>query len=816
MVALSPLEFKLLAYLMERPGQLITRDELLVEVWGYKAGLVTRAVDNTVRRLRKKLSHVSTWELSSVYGGGYLLELGSVGPPLPERLGLFLGREALVDRLMGRIQQPQIRLTLVGPGGTGKTRLALELAWNLPVPPIWVELSNCRTTDQALQAIAKACGVSSSDLDRHLAEFQGVLILDNVEQMVGPIQEMLERWPEPRVLMTSRLHVGAPREQVERVPPLELADALLYYRAIANESGAPSTHDGEEVAELVERLDRLPLAIAVMASMAGSLPANTAKDLPSLLDLQVAAQIGSRYSTLRAAVDWSWGLLDPELQDVVLRLSMFCDGFTTASCAKMLGVSQAQAANHVAQLQSVSMLKVQAGGEVRLYGVVRELAREQRESSAYDYGSAYQSWAVELVQANIDAAPFGPRWREMEPRLADLREALAGCVDPSARLWLTLGLSRWTWRDGNVGQVVTALEKAIQDAAPDGPLDAARHQLAVILLSARRPQEVLDLLSKINAAGNKALQGRCLSVRGAAHRMMGALDLARPDLLLAFELLRDRHLFDCYHTLIRLSMVEEFSSGPSHAEPYLWRAVEVVDELDNPYARIGLATQLGGCLGAQGRLQESIEIMLAALPATREIPFAANGLQLNLGLAYCDLGDYARAEVAYKVGLSSARRLGHRMNHPLFLANLGLLFLLQDRQAEALPWLRRAQAAGQRAGVYAQGSLGILELMRKRPKLAEKQLLLAVVQGTKFEMELTTSLSKCFLALAYLLQDRTSLARETFAQIPPADEDTDAVLHRRVAFLLGLESEWAPTELLCMDFVLLDRVRERYPSLPSP
>ncbi|HEV2895669.1 MAG TPA: adenylate/guanylate cyclase domain-containing protein, partial [Actinomycetota bacterium] len=284
---------------------------------------------------------------------------------LPPQLTSFVGREeeiAEVERLLGRTRL----LTLTGPGGSGKSRLALRVATEL-LPQYrdgscFVDLSP--VTDPALvpAAVANALGVPESPerpildgVKDHLRHRELLQVVDNFEQVAeaGPvIEELLTAAPKLRTLVTSRVVLSLRGEQEYPVPPLQVPDpeqlprdlaALTEVEAVrlfveraqaASPRFALTERNAPVVAEITARLDGLPLAIELAATRAKVLtPEQILARLKSRLSILTSGSrsVPERQRTLRAAIAWSYDLLDPVERRLFARLSVFTGGWTFES-----------------------------------------------------------------------------------------------------------------------------------------------------------------------------------------------------------------------------------------------------------------------------------------------------------------------------------------------------------------------------------------------------------------------------------------------------------------------------------------------------
>ena len=280
--------------------------------------------------------------------------LGGAGLALPTPPTAIVGREREVEELCELLALEEMRcLTITGPGGAGKTRLALEVAaqpgLDFPDGVVFVELAAVSEPALALTAIAHAVGVEESAgsleaaLERFLVRRALLLVLDNVEQVLGAspiVARLLAAAPRLKLLATSRIPL---RLRGEREFPLggltgEAAVALFAERAAAIR---PEFSPDAAVVELCEALDGLPLALELAAGRVRALsPEQLLERLSDRLALLAsgARDLPERHRTLRAAVDWSHELLEPAGQEALARLGVFSGGFTLAAADEVCHV----------------------------------------------------------------------------------------------------------------------------------------------------------------------------------------------------------------------------------------------------------------------------------------------------------------------------------------------------------------------------------------------------------------------------------------------------------------------------------------------
>jgi predicted ATPase len=407
------------------------------------AALVDRALTELgEHRLKDIAKPVSIYQL----GEGVFPPLKTISNTnLPRPASSFVGRTRERDELLALIRNGSRLVTLSGPGGAGKTRLALEVASEL-VPDFragvfWVALSALRDPALVTQTIAQTLG-AKKDLAEYVSERELMLLLDNFEQVVEAapeLSQLLEACPNLRLLVTSRELLRINGELDYLVPPLAEPEAVELFCERAR------LEPDETIAELCRRLDDMPLALELAAARTRVLtPAQILDRLGQRLDLLKGGRDADpRQQTLRATIEWSHDLLTGDEQQLFARLAVFAGGCTLdaaeAVCDADLDVLQS--------LVEKSLLR-HTGDRFWMLETIREFAAE-RLADQLEAGRIFErhaKWCLRLVtsaQGELRAAAAAEWLGRLNAELENLRRAIGWARDHDECLEVELVGAAW-------------------------------------------------------------------------------------------------------------------------------------------------------------------------------------------------------------------------------------------------------------------------------------------------------------------------------------------------------------------------------------
>jgi len=400
---------------------------------------------------------------------------------LPAQLTPFVAREALLAEIEARLADPGCRLlTLVGPGGSGKTRLAIEAASrqvDAYVQGVWfVSLAPVPSVSGIVPAIAQALsfsfhgeGPQEQQLIGYLRGKRMLLILDNCEHLVegtGLAARILEAAPHARICATSRAPLNVSGEQQHPIPgmdlPPEAAGATLTLQDAARYSalklfvaGAQRVRPGfalsednlADVVRVCRLMEGMPLGILLAAAWVSTLtPAEIAAEVGRSLDFLETdwRDVPARQRSMRAVFDHSWSLLGAREREVLAGLSVFTGGFTREAAQRVVGASLRE----LMGLVNRSLVHRTAGGRFELHELLRQYAAEKlgdvpevqletRNRHCAYYAAALERWDVELkgprqlvalseIEADLGNARLAWEWAVERRDVAHLQQGMDG------------------------------------------------------------------------------------------------------------------------------------------------------------------------------------------------------------------------------------------------------------------------------------------------------------------------------------------------------------------------------------------------------
>ena len=742
---------------------------------------------------------------------------------LRQQLTSFVGRETDIERLRDALAEHRL-VTLIGPGGSGKTRLAIEAAARLQPDfndGAWfVELAAVRDGDGVAPAMYAALKIGESaaadadgftvpivdQLIRHLVDRTLIVVLDNCEHVIADAAALAEALtsalPDLRVVATSREALAVPGEVLIPVGGLELDAAVTMFQdrgQAVRADFAITDANRELVDDICRRLDGLPLAVELAAARVRSLPL---AQLVERLDDRFRLLTGGartalpRQQTLRAVVDWSYDLLFEAERQVFARLSVFTGGCTLEAAEKVCSddvVAPDEICDLLLHLVDKSLVLADLGGDDEgrytqlqtLWQYARERLAESKDATACRDRHAH--WFLDLATS---ARPLlrgrtGPETRaRVDSDFDNLRAALdwfAANDDAAGALALVDGIA-WCW------------------FARNDPHEATRWLGDALAVSGRAPAELRSMVVAWHAYYGAQIFGPIgerAELEAAVETLRNGSDLRRlGDALMILAELRNRHN-DAAGSLVAVDEVR----------PVL---VQLEDEwgiaiCDSLTSR-NLALQ-GDLDGAADAARSSV----ARLKAIGEEWLVFEGLGL-LAILIEVRGELDEAATAYMELIDHGHRLGLPLYQTQWMMRLASLRARQGDDEAAEELFRAFLAADSIPNAHAWTLVGLAGALRRRGKLDEARVHLDEALEMYESLALESGCAAALTGLSWWAITAGDLdAASTFAAEAQrrAANDTDfpiAVAADMVAAAVAVSTNDSPEARITLDEVLERRL----------
>jgi predicted ATPase/class 3 adenylate cyclase len=646
---------------------------------------------------------------------------------LPVPITSFVGREAEMAEVKHLLAAARL-LTLRGPGGAGKTRLALQAATDLldRFPDgVWlVDLAPIREPALVAQTVASALGVREPGrppqdvLGDVLRERTALLVLDNCEHLLAACADLcallLPVAPGLRVLATSREPLGVAGERVFTVPPLSVPDAraadaetvalsaaarLFVERASLYRPGFTLTgENARAVGEIARRLDGIPLALELAAARIRVLSAQEiATRLEDRFRLLTGGPRGSlpHHQTLEAAIEWSYDLLAEEERRLFRHLSVFAGGFTLETAegvCRATGAAPPDMLDLLARLIDKSLVMVEPGDgrqtRYRMLETLRQFALPRLVASGEADAArrAHRAFFLQLAE-DAELRLQGPEQKAWLDRLEadhdNFRAALEWSrTDPDVETGVRLaGALWWFWEvRGYWTEGWRWLNELLPRARTATPAARVKLLNAAAGLALR-----LDDFERVEALASEALalsrdvhdrrtEASCLVILGI--HACRTENYGKAEILGGEGLTLATQLGDTVGTAwarATLGFVARSKGEAEKAQTLLEESLRQLTALGHTWAIAIVSINLGQLARDRGDLHAAVAFFEEALVRMRQIgdrSYIAYG-ELNLGIAVSAMGDHRRAAALYQDCLALRRDLGERRGIVTCLAALG-------------------------------------------------------------------------------------------------------------------------------------------------
>jgi len=639
---------------------------------------------------------------------------------LPLAQTSFVGRERELSELARVVADARL-VSLIGPGGAGKSRLAAEvISRSMPgADVVFMPLESVRLPHSLAPALASRLGVHdqpgvslSESLQAALAGAPRLLVLDGAESLrdeaAALARELLASVPALRIIVTSRVLLGVPGEVCWTVPPLACpsvaadaagiasSDAVQLFIARARDRlpGFQATDVAPHaIAELCRRLDGLPLAIELIASWVGTLSIREILQQRAVLlesEPAVTGQPGAR--RLADVLRVSYDLLDPAAQRMLAMLSCFAGRFGLADAGAVLGAGTAATAATLRALVDSSWLVVSRGTEQNLFSMletIRTFAAARLEESGEGPAARHRHarHVAELAVASEDGltGPDATSWAgRMEIAEPDLQIALqwaAASGDVELGLDAAGGLWRWWLMSGRLAQGRAWLARFLADAGPREDERTGRALCAAAVLAAengdyREAIRHADRAESIfTGLGLRERTAFAATVLASAHRYLGDTSAARHYFGVAMDLrtaLGDRRGVSV--AINNMALLDLDEGNLDQARQLFEQSLEIKRELGEQRSiAIGLAN-LADVLIRLGQWDAADRVLAEGAGLATGIPQIVGTIRCNQGNLAAHREDWTAAAEHFQAAIGASQAGGHP--HDAVEAMVGLARVL--------------------------------------------------------------------------------------------------------------------------------------------
>ncbi len=718
----------------------------------------------------------------------------------------FIGREAELADLSVMLNDPNLPfITIFGPGGMGKTRLALEAARRAEEPAVFVPLAAQLAGRPLASAVLEALGQTIKDASQAetllLERLEGqtmLLVLDNVEHLIEETRTFIEQLrglPQLGVLVTSRVRLGLAGERTFELgglvfPTVEISlsgerfedyDAmrLLFEAAKRSNPGLSlSTTDRLNAVSICERLAGVPLALELAGAWARMLSfTEIAIEIKRNLDFLSGSVSGlpERHRGLRAVFEYSWALLEPPAQKVLLKLAVFRGGFERTTALNVTGAGNLE----LLALLDHSLLRRMPGQQNRfdLHELIRQYALERLESEPGQAAQAREDHAKFFVQLSEQASLSlqgndQVLWLERlgferenlnaalswatEAHRAELGLRLAGALK---RFWDVRGHGRegrdWTER---LLALPEAQASTIRAKALLGVGSFATSQGDYSLAG----QYLHEALEIYRAADDQAGEATTLRILAELERVIGELERASKHLKASIAISRRlNQLGELANALTTLGIVFAYMDDNQTAKQHFEESLRLYEALEDPR---GVANSLTNIANSLNDAVQELPLTERSLAIKRELGDQEGiGVSVfNLGNINARLGNLAKARLQMCESLDIFQKLGHRRNTAHVLISVADLEVALEHPIRALELTAAVQAfvdtTSFRFNAFTQTVLENAQA-KARAALEDKDVQAAFERGRAMSLE---------RAVAWALRNETSPLEQELKLEPQA------------------------------------------------
>lgn len=738
----------------------------------------------------------------------------SVAPPrtLPTPLDRFVGRVSEQNRLLellATVPGTTRLVTLTGPPGVGKTRLALEVGHRIETeshgtPVLYVSLERVASGEEALQAIYEAVGGQRAQgallpalIQRLQLQSQPFLLLDNAEGVAG-LTELLHRLlqgvPSLRCLVTSQRPLQVPGEQEIVLEPLALgpddaALALLLDRARQIRPDLSLTPQSQaELLALCQDLDGLPLALELAAAWLGMLSPDQIRSRlkrDQRLLVRRNSDTGARHSSLHAALEESILRLTAAQQAILMRLAVFRGGWNFEAAEQVCDDLSPVVLLDLEALRTASLISAytQPDGELRfkMLETVRIYSQQRQTPEGLQQAQAahlrYFCHYVEERHALFESPEQYRYFEGIAQESENLQAALEYARQREPLLGARLATAFWRYWDrrGQHETGIALLESLLTILPPQEHLLRARLQEAVgrLLYAQIRYAPALPYFKQSQESYRQAGELACAALSqclaSAAQREIYSQDDIQ---VLLTQCLEGYAYLESQGTLPQKATASAHCGvfyihlrDLEKARGYLEHSLALFRIVGNQRSVFSGLHLLGFAERCCGDLRKAVALELEAMKVAQQIgdDFAVVIVLWNIYGIYLQLGEFDQAEACVHQGLALTRQHGMRVTETFFLSGMGTVYLTRGQEAQARPWFRQ--------GLHHADAINeVTELLRCANCLVRLAVKEAQIEATAERQQLVAHLWGSLLRLEELLQPQ-----QQYDFLPPLTDDLQAL-----------------------------------------
>jgi len=726
-ISLTEQEASLLMYFIDNPERIISKEELLLEVWQMrKTTKKSRVVSQAIKQLRKKIGDSATKPqmLFSVYGQGYRFVLPAQPTPqtptnLPVSVVPFFGRSNELLYCKDYFATKGRMITILGMGGMGKTSLAMQYASTCREKQEYLggiyffDLADISSKVDITQIVSEALNLSlqHTQFTQNVAEIGSylhecgscLLVFDNFEQLTAYAHETIEQWylqsKDAHFMITSRQRLGLVMEDVYELAPFSPEEAYRFFVEERKRFGVksdPNDQEKEAIQDIVHTLDCIPLALCLAAGRSRLL---SIKQIQQRLGnrFQLLRTKGShpRQATMLAAIEWSWNMLNVTEKSILLQCAVFRGGFDMDAAEQILVLPASQpifVEDVLQQLLDKSMLKIHrasAQSRLSMYDSIRYFVLEKMPLRLQEETQKrFQEYYLQFVQQFKDQKE---RHQALAQETNNVQYAWQLLLEQNNTLAaeMLLCFSHFFEIKGWYTSLYRMLEKTMEKTAHEQLPPSIYYQYARVLWRMQQSDKLQTFFDTLPTISDKKVHKEVLNIKANFMVHMGSYAEAEEIIQL---LLTDSEPLERAATLILLSGLYEKQYQFTDSQQCSIEAFQIYTEKNISHARIQVMGNLGSEFCLHGNLQQGKEYLFEALHCNQKSDNRF-GIALNsINLSTIFLMEHNAKEALFHsyTAISHLQALGNQSIKSIALVNRGMAQVMVDNQEEAHACLQQA------------------------------------------------------------------------------------------------------------------------------